>query len=255
MKIVSFRAGEDIQRGLIEDGVVYTLEGDLFGGKVKRGEAVGELGDVKLLLPPVQPGKLVCVGRNYAAHAAEHDSEVPEEPLLFLKPPSAVIGHEAPIALPAVSERVDHEAELAVVIGKTARKVTRKEALDYVLGYTCANDVSARDLQRRDGQWTRAKGFDTFAPLGPCIETELDPGDLPITCRVSGEVRQEASTADMVFDVPTLIEYVTAIMTLEPGDVLLTGTPSGVGPLSPGDIVEVEVEGVGILRNPVRAAD
>jgi 2-keto-4-pentenoate hydratase/2-oxohepta-3-ene-1,7-dioic acid hydratase in catechol pathway len=193
------------------------------------------------------------VGRNYAAHAREHDAEVPEVPILFLKPPSSLIGPEERIVLPPQSQQVEHEAELAVVIRRIGRWITADEAYQYVLGYTAANDVTARDLQRRDGQWTRAKGFDTFCPLGPWIETHFDPADALITCHVNGELRQMASTRDMVFRVRQLIAFASSVMTLEPGDVLLTGTPAGVGQLVDGDVVEVAVEGIGTLRNPVVA--
>ena len=206
------------------------------------------------LLPPVQPSKIICVGRNYAAHAAEHHAEVPEIPLIFLKPPSALIGPEEAIILPPQSQQVEHEAELAVVIGKRGRWILPEEAQNHILGYTIANDVTARDLQRRDGQWTRGKGFDTFCPLGPWIDTDFDPADALITCRVNGEVRQMGSTRDMVFSIPRLIAFISSVMTLEPGDVILTGTPAGVGPLHEGDIVEVEIAGLGVLRNPVKAA-
>jgi 2-keto-4-pentenoate hydratase/2-oxohepta-3-ene-1,7-dioic acid hydratase in catechol pathway len=252
MNIVAYQTDEGMQHGFIEGDTVFALQSDLFGGPLLPGAAIGKLSDVTLL-PPVQPSKIVCVGRNYAAHAAEHGSDVPDEPLIFLKPPSAIIAHEQPVILPKLSQRVEHEAELAVVIGKRARKIDPAEAFDHVLGYTCANDVTARDLQFSDGQWSRAKGFDTFGPLGPWIVTGLNISDLRVACKVNGDVRQEATTADMVFDVPTLIAYVTAAMTLEPGDLLLTGTPSGVSPLAAGDVVEVEIEGIGTLRNPVHA--
>ncbi|MGC8836899.1 MAG: fumarylacetoacetate hydrolase family protein [Anaerolineae bacterium] len=205
------------------------------------------------LLAPCAPTKVLAVGLNYAAHAAEAGMEVPEEPVFFLKPPSAVIGPEEAIVYPKLSRRVDYEAELAVVIGRRARRVAPEEALDYVLGYTCGLDVTARDLQRSDGQWTRAKGFDTFCPLGPWIVPDLDPHDLLVECRVNGQVRQRARTSDLIFPVEDLIHRASLVMTLEPGDVLLTGTPSGIGPLQPGDEVEVEIEGIGILRNVVVA--
>ncbi len=237
--------------GLLLEGVVHSLEGDPLARPIP-GRPVASLQEVELLAPVV-PSKVLAVGRNYAAHAAEFDHPVPQEPLLFLKPPSAVIGPGAAIVLPPLPKRVDHEAELAVVIGRRCRGVGRGEALDYVLGYTCANDVTARDLQQRDGQWSRAKGFDTFCPLGPWIVTAVDPAGLEVLGRVNGEVRQRGHTGDLLFPVPVLIEYASAVMTLEPGDVLLTGTPAGVGPLRPGDIVEVEVPGVGLLRNPVVA--
>jgi 2-keto-4-pentenoate hydratase/2-oxohepta-3-ene-1,7-dioic acid hydratase in catechol pathway len=206
------------------------------------------------LLAPVVPSKVVCVGKNYAAHAAEFGMTVPEEPLLFLKPSTAVIGPRDPIRLLPISRRVDYEGELAVVIGRFARNVATEDASRYVLGYTCANDVTLRDLQKTDDQWVRAKGFDGSCPLGPWIETDLDPTDVRVETRVNGEIRQAGQTSDMVFGVATLIEYVTSFMTLLPGDVLLTGTPEGVGKLDPGDTVEVEVDGLGTLSNPVEAS-
>lgn len=207
------------------------------------------------LLAPVVPGKIVGIGRNYRAHAAELGNEVPSEPLIFLKPPSALIGPDEPIVLPASSERVEHEGELAVVIGHRLRHATDVAgALACVFGWTAANDVTARDLQRRDVQFTRAKGFDTFCPLGPAIVTALDPDDLGLEVRVNGARRQHARTSAMVFDVGTLLAFVSRVMTLEPGDVLLTGTPEGTGPLRAGDVVEVEIERIGTLRNPVVAS-
>jgi 2-keto-4-pentenoate hydratase/2-oxohepta-3-ene-1,7-dioic acid hydratase in catechol pathway len=205
------------------------------------------------LLPPVTPSKIICVGRNYAAHADEHDVEVPEVPLLFLKPPSTIIGPGADIVLPPQSQRVEHEGELAVVVGKRGRWIDPEKAMEHVLGFTVANDVTARDLQRRDKQWTRGKGFDTFCPVGPWIETEFDPADAVVTTSVNGDLRQMGSTRDMVFRVRQLLAYASSIMTLEAGDLLLTGTPSGVGPLVEGDEVVVSVEGLGELRNPVSA--
>jgi len=238
---------------LLENDQVYRLEGHPFNAGAP-GVHIGTLETVALL-PPVCPTKIICVGRNYVAHAAEHGVEVPAEPLLFFKPPSSVIGPGEAIVFPTLSQRVEHEAELAVVIGKRCRNVTAVEAWDYVLGVTCSNDVTARDLQRKDGQWTRGKGFDTFCPVGPWIVTGLreeDIADLSVVCRVNGAVRQEGHTSQMVFSTSTLIAYAASVMTLEPGDILLTGTPAGVGPLLPGDIVEVEIEGIGVLRNPVR---
>jgi len=238
---------------LLEDDQVYRLEGHPYSDG-SPGARIGTLETVTLL-PPVCPTKVLCVGRNYVAHAAEHGAEVPAEPLLFLKPPSSVIGPGEAIIVPALSQRVEHEAELAVVIGKRCRNVTAEEAWDYVLGITCSNDVTARDLQRKDGQWTRGKGFDTFCPVGPWIVTglhEADIADLGVICRVNGEVRQQGRTSQMVFPANTLIAYAASVMTLEPGDIFLTGTPAGVGPLIPGDVVDVEIESVGILRNPVR---
>jgi 2-keto-4-pentenoate hydratase/2-oxohepta-3-ene-1,7-dioic acid hydratase in catechol pathway len=227
------------------------LRGTFFEDPLPTGETVA-LGDV-LLLAPVLPSKLVCVGKNYAAHAAEFGMQVPEEPLLFLKPSTAVIGPGDPIRLLPISRRIDFEGELAVVIGRLARGVRAEDAFKYILGYTCANDVTLRDLQKTDDQWARAKGFDGSAPIGPWIETDLDPNDASVRTRLNGEIRQQASTSDMVFGVATLLEYITTFMTLLPGDILLTGTPEGVGALSDGDVVEVEVEGVGVLRSEVRS--
>jgi 2-keto-4-pentenoate hydratase/2-oxohepta-3-ene-1,7-dioic acid hydratase in catechol pathway len=218
-----------------------------------RRNAAREPLDKVRLHAPVQPGKIICVGRNYAAHAAERDAEVPDLPLIFLKPPSSVIGPGDTILLPPQSEQVEHEGELAVVIGRIGRWVAPSEAASHILGYTIANDVSARDLQRSDGQWTRAKGFDTFCPLGPWIETELDPADTLITCSVDGQMRQMASTRDMVFNISHLIAFISSVMTLQPGDLILTGTPAGVGPLLDGEEVQVDIEGIGSLSNKVRA--
>lgn len=217
---------------------------------VRPSETRVPLGEVRLLTPAT-PSKIVAIGRNYVAHAKELGNEVPKEPLLFLKPPSALLDPEGIIRLPPESQRVEHEAELAVVIGKRARRVSREDALNYALGYTCANDVTARDLQRRDVQFTRGKGFDTFCPLGPCLDTEVHHIPRRITCRVNGELRQNGITTDMVFGVAELLSYISQIMTLEPGDVILTGTPEGVGPLRSGDQVEIEIEGIGRLQNRV----
>ena len=253
MRLVRFRLGERIATGAIDAGSddIRVLRGTFFDDPLPTGEQV-PLGDVRLLAP-VLPSKLVCVGKNYAAHAAEFGMEVPEEPLLFLKPSTAVIGPGDPIELLPISKRVDYEGELAVVIGRLARRVRAEDVYRYVLGYTCANDVTLRDLQRTDDQWARAKGFDGSAPLGPWVETELDPNDIRVETRLNGEIVQAAQTSDMVFGVAELIEYLTEFMTLLPGDVLLTGTPEGVGRLASGDVVEVEVEGVGTLANPVVA--
>jgi 2-keto-4-pentenoate hydratase/2-oxohepta-3-ene-1,7-dioic acid hydratase in catechol pathway len=247
MRLVRLRSGDRIAHGVLEEGVVRLLQGTFFQDPLPSGEEV-PLDDVRLLAP-VLPSKVVCVGRNYAAHAAEFDSDVPEEPLIFLKPSTSVSGPDDVIPLPAISHRVDYEGELAAVIGRLARDVRTEDAGRSILGYTCANDVTLRDLQKKDGQWARAKGFDGSCPIGPWIETDLDPTDARIETRVNGETRQFATTADMVFGVASLIEYVTSFMTLLPGDVLLTGTPEGVGKLEPGDRVEVEVDGVGVLAN------
>ncbi|MCZ7554356.1 MAG: 2-hydroxyhepta-2,4-diene-1,7-dioate isomerase [Anaerolineae bacterium UTCFX2] len=225
------------------------IEGSPFEG-FRRMDADTPLQSIRLL-SPILPGKIIGIGRNYAAHAHEHGAEIPEIPLFFLKPPSAVIGPDEPIVLPPQSQQVEHEAELVVVIGKRGRWLSPEESLDYILGYTVGNDVTARDLQRKDEQWTRAKGFDTFCPIGPWIETDFDPADSLITCHVNGEMRQMSSTRDMIFNVRQLIAYVSSVMTLEPGDLIMTGTPAGVGPLLDGDLVEATVEGLGTLRNPV----
>ena len=253
MRLVRFRFGDRIATGAIDEGSqdIRILQGTFFEDPIPTGEQV-PLDDVRLLAP-VLPSKLVCVGKNYAAHAAEFGMEVPEEPLLFLKPSTAVIGPGDPIQLLPISTRVDYEGELAVVIGRLARGVRAEDAYRYILGYTCANDVTLRDLQHTNDQWARAKGFDGSCPLGPWIETVLDPNDIRLETRLNGEIRQAAQTSDMVFGVAELIEYITEFMTLLPGDVLLTGTPEGVGRLTKGDVVEVEVEGVGSLSNPVTA--
>ena len=203
----------------------------------------------------VQPTKIVCVGRNYAAHARELGNEVPKQPMLFLKPPSALIGDGDSIMLPAASQQVEYEAEIGVVIGRRARKVCAADALSFVRGFTCANDVSARDLQKTDGQWGRAKGFDTFCAVGPVVAAGLDFSTLEVIGRLNGAERQHGRTTDMVFSIPALIEYISHVMTLEPGDLILTGTPEGVGKLQPGDVFEVEIPGIGVLRNPVNVED
>ncbi|HUJ14673.1 MAG TPA: fumarylacetoacetate hydrolase family protein [Thermoanaerobaculia bacterium] len=197
------------------------------------------------------PTKIVAVGRNYAEHAKELGNDTPDEPILFLKPPSALLPHEGTIVRPPQSKRVDYEGELAIVIGRRAKNVPRARWRDVVRGFTCGNDVTARDLQKKDVQFTRAKGFDTFCALGPHIETELDPRDLKLVTRVNGEIKQSGRTSQMVFPCDFLVEFITSVMTLEPGDVILTGTPAGIGPLNAGDVVEVEIEGIGTLRNHV----
>lgn len=254
MKIARFSHDGSIDYGIVDEDALVVLAGDpLFTGFDTTGERV-PLGKVGSLLAPVIPrSKVVAVGKNYRDHAAEMGGEAPEEPLLFLKPNTAVIGLGDPILLPPQSEQVDYEGELAVVIGKIARHVKAENAAEHIFGYTVANDVTARDLQRKDGQWTRAKGFDTFCPLGPVIDTELDPAAV-LRTRVNGELKQEAPLSDMVHSIPAIIEYASSVFTLLPGDVILTGTPSGVGPIVAGDTVEVEIDGVGSLVNPVRAA-
>jgi len=254
MRIGRVQTAEGARWVIVEEDAVYALDGDPFRGTFRRGARIGSVDAVTWLAPCV-PSKIVAVGRNYAEHAREHQAEVPPEPLIFLKPPSAVIGPGAPIRLPPQSHQVEHEAELAVVIGRRGKDIPEDRAWEYVLGVTCGNDVTARDLQRRDGQWTRSKGFDTFCPLGPWIATDLSPEEiqnLEILCRVNGELRQHGKARDMVFSIPTLIAYISAVMTLEPGDVILTGTPAGVGSLRPGDWVQVEIPGIGVLGNPVQ---
>ncbi|MQA27269.1 MAG: DUF2437 domain-containing protein [Micromonosporaceae bacterium] len=237
---------------------IAQIDGHPFGEIRLTGERWA-LADVRLL-SPILPSKVVCVGRNYLEHIVEHSvdgrADVPKEPLLFLKPSTSVSGPGDPIRLPVQSKQVEHEAELAVVIGlQGARRVSREEAAASVFGYTCANDVTARDLQRADSQWTRAKGFDSFCPIGPWIVTDIDPSDLEVRCEVNDEVRQLGRTKDMVFDVATLVSYISHVMTLLPGDVILTGTPAGVEPITAGDSVEVRVEGIGSLTNPVVSLD
>jgi 2-keto-4-pentenoate hydratase/2-oxohepta-3-ene-1,7-dioic acid hydratase in catechol pathway len=212
------------------------------------------LKDVRLLAP-CEPGKILCIGRNYAAHAAELGNPMPKEPMLFMKPSSAMIGPEEAIVLPVYSQRVEHEAELTVVMGKKCAHLDdNDDPLAYIFGYTCLNDVTARDLQKTDGQFTRAKGFDTFCPVGPCIETQLDPHDVLVECRVNGQIRQSGSTALMAYPVAFLVRWISRMMTLFPGDLIATGTPAGVGQLVAGDRVEVSAAGVGVLRNPVHAS-
>ena len=219
-------------------------------GPYRRMDAVLPLSTVKLHAP-VLPGKIIAVGRNYPEHAKEHEEEVPDIPLIFLKPPSSVIGLDEQILLPPQSKQVEYEGELAVVIGRVGRWIDIRKIEEFILGFTIANDVTARDLQRSDGQWTRAKGFDSFCPLGPWIETDLDVSDVLITTRVNDEIRQMASTREMVFNIPQLVVYISSVMTLNPGDVILSGTPAGVGKLEEGDVIEIEIEGIGKLKNTV----
>jgi 2-keto-4-pentenoate hydratase/2-oxohepta-3-ene-1,7-dioic acid hydratase in catechol pathway len=250
MRFIRFqdKSGE-IHNGWVLENRVGLVEGSPLG-EFSRQEVDRDLEGLKLL-PPVVPGKIICVGRNYVAHAKEQNAEVPEVPLIFLKPPSALIGSGETILLPPQSQQVEHEAELVIIIGRRGRWIQAEEEHQHILGYTVGNDVSARDLQWRDDQWTRAKGFDTFCPLGPWLETEFDAADAMVSCHVNGELRQMASTRDMVFSTRQLIAFISSVMTLEPGDAIFTGTPAGVGPLVAGDVVEASVEGLGVLRNPV----
>ncbi len=251
MKIVRIDAdANDITYGTVEPDGIRLYHGSPFF-QWERSETVLPITQVKLLAPVI-PTKIIAVGKNYADHAAEMSSDVPQSPIIFLKPPTTVIGPLAPIRLPPESSEVHHEGELAAVIGKVTRRVLPEDASSHILGYTAANDVTARDLQRSDGQWSRAKGFDTFCPLGPAIDTEFDPSeDHAITCSVNDVVRQDGSTSDLVFDVNAVVSFISQVMTLLPGDVVLTGTPAGVGPIVAGDRVEVDIEGIGTLMNPV----
>jgi len=243
--------------GLLVDQVVYPLQSAPYLAPLSPGvyapQIVGDaisIDDVKLMAP-VTPGKIICVGRNYAEHAAELGNEVPPEPLIFLKPPSSVIGPDEPVIYPSISERVDHEGELALVIGQRCRHLAEEDATEVIFGYTVANDVTARDLQRKDGQWTRGKGFDTFCPVGPWIDTQFNPANRSVRCLVNDTVRQDGNTGLMIYSVERVLAFVTQFMTLEPGDLVLTGTPAGVSAVQPGDMMTVEVGGLGLLSNPV----
>lgn len=254
MRLVRFALGDRTGYAILEGEKLFPIWDTPFRGMAKTGELF-TLEDIAFLAP-CEPSKIVALGLNYRDHAAEFGRPVPEEPLIFLKPNTAVIGPEADIVYPAMSRRVDYEAELGVVMGQTARRVPEDRALDHVLGYTCFNDVTARDLQKKDGLFTRAKGFDTFAPLGPWIETEIaDPDNLTVEAYLNGERRQHSNTNNMVFSVSQLIAFISRIMTLLPGDVIATGTPAGIGPLRPEDVVEVRVQGIGTLRNRVVAEE
>lgn len=257
MKICRFAEGSaGVPRfGILEGGSVAEISGAPWGpqGWKKTGQTFA-IANVRLLAP-VTPSKIICVGRNYAAHAAELGNDVPKEPLIFLKPPSSIVGPGEPIVLTKYSSRVEHEGELGLVVGRKASHLSDSDdALSYLYGYTCVNDVTARDLQKSDVQFTRAKGFDTFCPVGPHIETELNPADLPVECRVNGTVRQSGRTSLMIFSPEFVVRWISRMMTLEPGDLIATGTPAGVGPLAVGDATEVSVEGIGVLSNPVHPA-
>jgi len=232
---------------LVGDHTAERIEGTPFG--FYQGTSQLFSFDEITFLPPSQPTKIVCLGLNYQDHAREVGLAIPDEPVIFIKPPTAVIGHLGEILYPAASARVDYEAELAVVIGKTCRKVAEADALDYVAGFTCLNDVTARDLQQKDGQWTRAKGFDTFCPIGPYLTTDIDPSDLAVEAYLNGERRQSSRTSRLIFPIPFLIRFISDIMTLHPGDVVSTGTPSGIGPMKQGDTIEIHIENVGKLVN------
>jgi 2-keto-4-pentenoate hydratase/2-oxohepta-3-ene-1,7-dioic acid hydratase in catechol pathway len=252
MRLVRFLVHGQLRYGILEgDHIRETLRPHVDG--VMPMETVWPLADVRLLAP-VRPSKMLCIGLNYRDHAREMGHKLPEEPVLFMKPATALAGPGQPIVYPRMAGRVDHEAELAVVIRRRARSVPAEDAAAFILGYACFNDVTARDLQAKDGQWTRAKGFDTFAVLGPWIETDPgDPNHLAVTCRVNGQVRQQSNTDQLIFTCQFLVSWASRIMTLEPGDIIATGTPSGISALVPGDVVEVEIEGLGVLSNPVVA--
>ena len=254
MRIARFTHQDAIRYGIVDDTELVVLAGDpMFAGFETTGERV-PLGDVALLAPVIPRSKVVCVGKNYHDHAAEMGGEAPAEPLLFLKPNTAVIGPGDTIVRPPQSHETHFEGELAAVIGRIAKNVSAADALNCVFGYTIANDVTARDLQRSDGQWSRAKGFDTFCPLGPAIETEFDIASARLQTRRNGEVAQDAPLSDMIHSVADIIAYASAAFTLLPGDVILTGTPAGVGPFRAGDTIEVEITGLGTLRNTARDA-
>lgn len=244
-----------IGKGIVAGGKTVPFaseDGKSFSAYDPSTRTAGRALEIERIAAPVIPGKIIAVGLNYRDHAREMALEIPSEPILFMKPSSSVIGPDETIRYPSQSSRVDYEAELAVVIGTTCRNVNAASAQDCILGYTCFNDVTARDLQAKDGQWTRAKSFDTFTPLGPWIVTGLnDPHGLTVTARLNGEVRQSSNTANLIFSVFDLVEFISHIMTLDPGDVIATGTPSGVGPMECGDVVEIEIEGIGVLKNTV----
>jgi len=266
VRIARFVVGDDPQFGVVtgeldeygelgEDSVVVALAGDPLYVGLKLTEQEYKLADVRLLAPVLPRSKVIGIGRNYAAHAAELGHDVPDEPLMFMKPNTSVIGPNDPIFYPHQTRDLHYEGELAVVIGRICRDVPREKVADVVFGYTVGNDVTARDLQRKDGQFTRAKGFDSFCPLGPWIETELETESLSVETRLNGDLKQEGTTHDMIFDVPTLVAHVSSVMTLLPGDVILTGTPEGVGPMNVGDEVDVTIAGIGTLTNKVVSRD
>jgi len=258
VKIVRFSGppnlglGSDPLFGVLNDkDSILVLQGDpIYSGIVPHDKSV-KLSEVKLLSPVIPRSKVVCIGKNYADHAAEMDSEVPQEPIIFIKPNTSVTGPNETIIWPKMSERVDHEVELAVVIGRICKEVPAEKSADVIFGYTIANDVTARDLQKRDGQWSRAKGFDTFCPLGPWIDTEFVPGNQKITATLNGDLKQSANLSSMIFKIPKIIEFVTNVMTLLPGDVILTGTPAGIGPMPAGATISLSIDGLGTLNNKV----
>ncbi len=249
MKIVRFSIGNKVGYGILDGETIQALEGKPYQHLTPSGHYY-QLSGLKLL-SPCTPSKIVALGLNYRQHAKELGAPLPNAPLVFLKPSTAVIGHEDNIIYPAASHRVDYEGELGVVIKKPVWRASIKDALDYVLGYTCFNDVTARDLQQKDKQWTRAKSFDTFAAVGPCIETKLDPGNVTLETYLNGKLKQQGNTSDLIYSIPELINFISHVMTLLPGDIIATGTPSGIGPMYSGDTVEVKIEPIGTLRNHV----
>lgn len=249
MKIARFNFKDEVRFGVVEDSTIKLLVGEPFAGLEFSGDSVS-LSEVKLLAP-VNPSKIICIGLNYSAHAAEISQDLQDEPLMFFKPSSSIIATGETIVLPAQSGQIELEVELAIVIGKKAKDISKSEVNEHVLGFTIGNDVTARDLQFSDLQWARSKGFDTFCPLGPWIETEFNHQGIHLESRVNGERRQTATTRDMIFDVETIVSYVSQNVTLLPGDVILTGSPAGISKISSGDLVECEIEGIGILSNPV----
>ena len=250
MKIYRVKEKESISYVVNVKGDFFRLKNSPFDADIELGDKLAEK-DIALLAP-CQPSKVAAVGLNYRKHATELNMELPQNPLLFLKPATTVIGPGEDIIYPKMRQQVDYEAELGVVIKKTCKNISPTEAKEYILGYTCLNDVTARDLQRKDGQWTRANGFDTFCPIGPYIETEFDPKGKRITGKLNGEIKQDSTLDDLIFVVDELVSFISNVMTLNPGDVIATGTPSGIGPMKPGDVVEVSIEGLGALKNQVK---
>ncbi|SDG87691.1 fumarylacetoacetate hydrolase family protein [Desulfosporosinus hippei] len=251
MKFVRFRSNSGIGYGIIEGEKVRVLDGSFLNPLSKPTGTMLSIDEVTLLAP-VEPSKVVCVGLNYALHAQELEHSLPDDPVIFIKPETSVIGPDAEIVYPKISQQVDYEAELAVVIGKTIKEATEIDAVEGIFGYTCANDVTARDLQKKDGQWTRSKSFDTFCPIGPWVVTDLDSSQLDIQSTLNGEIKQSSNTRNFITPVPKLISFISQVMTLNPGDVVLTGTPEGVGPVRPGDEIVVKIQGIGELRNTVK---
>jgi len=249
MKFLRYKNNNGKEYGLLEGKDIRKIQGDLFGG-YKITDTIYKLDEVKLLTP-CSPGKIIAVGLNYRDHAKELNMTIPEDPIIFLKPPSSIIGPDEKIVIPSMSKQVDYEAELAIVIKKKGKNIGQDEVKEYILGATCLNDVTARDLQKKDGQWTRAKSFDTFCPIGPYIVDGLNYNNLQIKLIHNGSIKQDSSTSNFIWSIKYLVSYISNIMTLDPGDIITTGTPPGVGPVQPGDTVEVKVEGIGVLRNTV----